>query len=118
MTRDNLYQYDGIIRLSHRVVVYVPSESNGNPIPDRDALVDHVLSTLSDLCGGATASDAVGYWMSPAGSLVKEPVTLAFAYCSDLEPVIDGLLQLALELKKRAGQESVAFEVDNELFMI
>lgn len=68
--------------------------------------------------GGATATDVVGYWQSPGGLLAKEKVTLAYAFCQDLEVVFDGLLGLVLRVKAQAGQESIAFEVDNELYLI
>jgi len=118
MTKEQLQQYRAVICLSHKIVVYIPSEWAGQPISNRVAIVENVLSGLSDLCGGATSTEALGYFQSPGGTLVKERVTLAYAFVSDLDSILDDVLDLAIHLKAQARQESVALEIDNELYLI
>ena len=118
MTKAELQEYSALIRLSHKIMIYCPSESNGILLPNRQDIVDYVLGELSAMCGGATASDALGVWQSPGGRLVKEHISLAYAFTDDLADKIDSLLTLALWVKDAGKQESVAFEIDGELYLL
>jgi len=98
--------------------VYVPSESNGQAIPNRQQFVDETLTRLSLLCGGATSTEATGSWVSEDGRLVKEKVTLVYAFTNELPKVLPDIVQFAQTLKERTQQESLALELAGTLYLI
>lgn len=112
---------ENAIKLSHRVTVYVPSlRQDGTPTA---SYADECAGLLSDLFGGATSTDAVGYWRHHdgplAGTVAREHVRMVFAYASTLEESdIDTLYQWIVDLKARADQEAVALEINGELYIV
>lgn len=52
--------------LRHRVAIYVPGTNGVNTAADNAHYVKMAAATLSNLFGGATATPAIGYWMSDA----------------------------------------------------
>jgi hypothetical protein len=54
------------------------------------------------------------------GELVKENVTVVLSYTSQsqLEACIEGVYEFCLNMKQELGQESVALEVNNQLYLI
>ena len=65
--------------LRHRVAVYVPGTNGVNTAADNARYVQMAAATLSNLFGGATATPAIGYWMSDAAVLVEEKTPLVYA---------------------------------------
>jgi len=118
MTVKRLRNYKEIITLSHKVTVYVPSESGGQPLSNRQEILDYTLAELARICGGATSTEALGYWQSPTGRVVRERVTLVYAFCADLDGAIDDVVTLVESVKAESRQESMAFEIDGELYLI
>lgn len=53
-----------MIELSSRLTVYVPSTKNINEVIDNTEYVNKTASMLSEYFGGATATEASGYWTS------------------------------------------------------
>ena len=107
-----------LFKLSHKVSVYIPSNSQGMGF-DNTVQVDRALTFLASECGGSTSTQAVGCWLSVAGGLVKENVTLVFAYRKDLDTTfVDKLVDYALNLREELHQESVAVEVDGEMYFV
>lgn len=109
------------IKLSHRVAVYVPSRTEQGGAAE--SFADEAATLLSGLFGGATSSDAVGYWVHDSGplvgSLVRESVRLVFAYAEALtEESVDAVVALCEKIKREAQQEAVALEIDGELYLI
>ena len=109
-----------LIKLSCRVAVYVPSTVDVNQATDNAEQVDGTLRLLSSLFGGATAADAMGCWLSDAGSLIKERITVVYAYCSSdqIKEAIEQVLSHAESIKQAMKQESVAIEVNGELYFV
>lgn len=109
-----------VIKLSHRVTIYVPSRNlTGALLKDRSGHVTDALEFLTDKFGGATATEAVGYWRGAAGILIPEDVTLVFAYAKELtSTVVDEIVQFVETKKSSMGQESVAIEIDGEMYII
>ena len=112
---------EGMFKLSHKVAVYIPTKDNKGK--DLDArimteLEDGVCGSLSAINGGATATDAVGYWKLQDGTLCKEKVRMVFSYTDNLEASIDEAMRLAEWIKFMANQEAVSVEVNNELYII
>lgn len=72
-----------VFSLSSKVTVYVPATININKEIDNKEFVDRAATLLSDCFGGATSTDALGYWTSQTAGLVKERTTMVFAYASE-----------------------------------
>lgn len=106
--------------MSCQIKIYVPSTVNVNEKIDNSEWVDKSLKFLSSEFGGATASKALGAWVSNSGSLVKEDVTLVFAYADQgkLEMSIDRIYMYCLNMKKQLSQEAIALEINGEMYLI
>lgn len=109
-----------LFKLSSKVTVIVPATKNINEEIDNTPYVDRVAALLSNLFGGATATNTLGYWVSPTAGLVKEKSTTVFAYCnqSDLEAGVDRVIDLCQELKKELAQDAIALEINGEMYFI
>jgi hypothetical protein len=120
MTNKQQARLKSLIKLSASVRVYVPATVNGNEAYDNTLDVNDTAATLSNLFGGATIYDAVGCWVSPALGFIRERTTIVESHCDTeaLELHIDQVLDLAEELKHKLTQESIALEVNNELYLI
>lgn len=108
------------IKLGSKVTVYVPATTNVNETFDNSGHVDKTASLLSECFGGATSSPAIGYWLSSSAGLVKENTTVVFAYASeaDLTNKIDTVVEWCENMKKDLSQESIALEINGEMYFI
>ncbi len=108
------------IELSCSVKVYVPSTLNVNLPVDNEVYIDSTLELMSKLFGGATSSKGIGCWISASSELVKEQVTIVFSYCkeSDLQTHLDEIYEHCMFLKSEMGQEAIALEVNNKLYLV
>lgn len=84
---------------------------NINEAIDNSKFVDAAATLLSDCFGGATSTEALGYWVSDTAGLVKENTTMVFAYAGK---VIDFCESLKIEM----SQDAVALELNGEMFFI
>lgn len=66
----------GVVKLASRVAIYVPSTTDTNHPTDNRQQVEEVAAKLSAMFGGATATEARGYWVSQSAGLVGEAVTM------------------------------------------
>ena len=109
-----------LIKLSSKVAIYVPSTVNINCQIDNSKYVEKTGGFLSECFGGATSTKCVGMWMSNSEGLVKEKTTLVFAYCTSeqLEKNIDAVIDYCISLKNELKQESIALEVNGEMYFI
>ena len=108
------------IPLVHQVKFYVPSTLDlDKPIDDVSPFITRVEVCLSQWFGGATAYPALGVWLSGNGQLVTERVTIvqSFANESSFQEFLPNVVALAGEVKRDMLQESVAVEVDNQLYL-
>lgn len=106
-----------LFTLSNKVTVYIPATIDINKEIDNTIYVERAATLLSDLFGGATATEAIGFWTSPTAGLVKERTTMVFAY-ADQEALRDGLDQVIdfiLDIKRELNQDSVALEINGEM---
>ena len=67
-------QIPGAIKLASRVSVYVPSTTDTDQPTDNREQVEKVAAKLSEMFGGATASEARGYWSSETADLLPRPL--------------------------------------------
>lgn len=107
--------------LEHQVKVYIPSTVDVDTKVDTREYVKLAIKTLSDLFGGATATEALGGWTTKQGEVVTEKVTIVSSYCKK-EQLEDGglesVLKLAKKVKNELKQEAVSLEYDNKLYLI
>lgn len=109
-----------MIELSSRITVYIPSTTDINKAIDNSKYVDECATLLSDLFGGATSTNALGYWVSGTTGLVKEKSTMIFAYCkeADLETGIDKVIEYCENLKTELKQDAIALELNGKMYFI
>lgn len=115
-----LMQLENLVKLSSKVSIIVPSTYDVDKAIDSTAYVDAILTALSDMFGGATASDTLGCWLSPTAGLVKEKSVTVFAYCheKDLADNIGAIIEKCEWLKSEMKQEAIAMEVNGEMYFI
>lgn len=108
--------------LNSKVVVFLPSVANGQAIETqtRENAIDETASLLAKLAGGATAQNAMGYWLSDRDGLVKEDVTLLTAFCQaeKFESMRAALLAHAEYLKNKLQQEAIAVQFNETLELV
>ena len=106
------------IKLGSQIKIFVPSTYNVCVPMDSNVWVDKSLNLLSACFGGATSTKALGAWISNTGDLVKENVTLVFAYAKeqDLEESIETIYDFCMDMKREMKQEAIALEVNGNLY--
>lgn len=104
--------------LPYKYSVTVPSvDKNGNLI-DQDAAVKVVLIKMSELFGGATATQSKGAWIDADGRLVVEDVVQITSYSDRTDAAIRAdLEQFAYQLQQDLQQDAVAYETPNGLHL-
>ena len=103
--------------LDSKVGIYVPSTQNVNESVDNSEQVKSVIKELSVLFGGATASDAVGGWVTESGEIVVEHVTIVYSFCTSeqLKDHFDDIYSIAQRIKKEMTQEAVTLEINGQV---
>lgn len=106
--------------LNSKVSVYVPSTINVNESTDNTEYVKRVITELASMFGGATASKAVGGWVSASGETIIEDVTIVYAFCTEkqLQDNFHKVLSICETLKKEMSQEAISLEVNGQLAFI
>lgn len=106
--------------LRHRVAVYVPGTNGVNAAADNARYVKMAAATLSNLFGGATATPAIGYWMSDAAGLVEEKTTIVYAYAAgaDLERGLDVVIDFCADMRGDLRQEAISLAIDDSMYFI
>ena len=106
--------------LRHRVAIYVPGTNGVNTAADNARYVQMAAATLSNLFGGATATPAVGYWVSDAAGLIEEKTTVVYAYAAgaDLERGLDTVIDFCADMRAELHQEAISLELDNAIYFI
>lgn len=97
-------------------LINVPKfDNDGNSL---DALVEQVMTILSQKFGGATAIDVTGCWFGPDGKLYREPITqiiTAYQPSSDADNVLRSIAvgagmiakQLAMYVRYASGEVEI-----------
>ena len=113
-------KFKNLISLNHRICVYVPSTQGVSTQADNSKYVEATAELLSNCFGGATSTQAIGYWISDNEGLVKEHPVLVYAYAKeeDFIQYIDLIIDFCNQLKEDLQQEAISLEVDNQLYFI
>lgn len=103
--------------LDSKVAIYVPSTINVNEETDNTAQVIRIIRRLSELFGGATASDAVGGWVAEDGQTVIEKVKIVYSFCTSdqLKENISTIIEICEELKNEMSQEAITLEINGQV---
>ena len=109
-----------VFDLDSKVAIYVPTTNNAVEACDNSEMVKRVLMTLSNLFGGATATDAVGGWVSTEHGLITERVTIIYSFCKSeaFASNIDAILELCETIKNEMNQEAVTLEYNGQVKFI
>ena len=110
----------GVVKLASRVAIYVPSTTDTDHATDNRQQVEEVAAKLSAMFGGATATEARGYWVSQSAGLVGEAVTIVYsnAAAEDIENHAAEIVAICHKIKNEMKQEAVSLEVDGNLFLV
>ncbi len=106
--------------LDSKVSIYVPSTVNVSEHIDNKKFVDYVLSELAKLFGGATSTAAMGAYMSQAGELIRENVTICYSNCKsqDFAANMGKILEICNTLKNEMSQECISIEFNGQMAWI
>lgn len=109
-----------LFKLSSKITVYIPSTVDVNKPIDNTAYVEKAATLLSNLFGGATSCETLGYWTSPTAGLIKEHTTQVFAYCSDkdLQEHAEKVIDFCENMKSELKQDAIAIEINGEMYFI
>lgn len=118
MTANN--RLKAMFSLKSKINVYIPATVNINETIDNTEFVNKATTLLSECFGGATSTEALGYWVSDTAGLVKENTTMVFAYAGedDLKKNLDKVIDFCQDLKTEMKQDAVALELNGEMFFI
>lgn len=113
-------QIAGAVKLDSRVSVYVPSTTDTDKPTDSRAQVEKVAAKLSEMFGGATATEARDYWVSQSAGLVGEAVTIVYSNATPeaVQEHAAEVVQLCQQIKEDMQQEGVSLDVDGTLYII
>lgn len=103
--------------LDCKVSIYVPSTVNVNEVVDNKEQVKRVITELSQMFGGATATEAVGGWVCDNGETVLEKVTIVYSFCNSdsLQKHFGDVYQICERIKKEMSQEAVTLEINGQV---
>lgn len=110
------------IERAERVAIYVPSTTDVNKAAAEEAakMAGYTAEQLSKLFGGATATNAAGYWLSDNAGLVAEDVKIIYANVTEkeLDEHAEEVLELAEFIKKEMKQEGILIEISGKSYII
>lgn len=97
----------------------MPSTTDTDHPADNRQQVEEVAAKLSAMFGGATATEARGYWVSQSAGLVGEAVTIVYsnAAAEDIENHAAEIVAICQKIKREMEQEAVSLEINGELFL-
>lgn len=115
---------DRAVRLEVEQAITVPSTKDGDkPISRREfkRRVDEVQDYLSRTFGGETSIKGQGGYISEkTGKLIEEPVQVVTSFADDkgFSKKQKELIKKLREWRKEWGQESVAYQLEDDLYII
>lgn len=103
--------------LDCKVSIYVPSTVDVNKEVDNKEQVKRVITELSQMFGGATATEAVGGWVCDNGETVLEKVTIVYSFCNSesLQKHFEDVYGICERIKKEMSQEAVTLEINGQV---
>ncbi|WJH36601.1 hypothetical protein N6H14_13140 [Paenibacillus sp. CC-CFT747] len=81
--------------------------------------MDQALENFSSWFGGATAVDGQGAWVDDSQKLIKENVTIVYAFAEKLDKTaINQVVDYAKAMKTELAQSAISLEVDGRMYFI
>lgn len=111
--KQQLFSFD----LNSKVAIYVPSTINVSEECDNTQYVKNTIKQLSTWFGGATATPAIGGWVSAAGEVVVENVSIVYSFCTTekLQEYAADIIELCKTIKREMRQEAVTLEINGQV---
>lgn len=111
--KQQLFSFD----LNSKVAIYVPSTINVSEECDNTQYVKNTIKQLSTWFGGATATPAIGGWVSAAGEVVVENVSIVYSFCTTekLQEYAADIIELCKTIKHEMRQEAVTLEINGQV---
>ena len=108
----------GVVKLDSSVAIYVPSTTDTDKPADNRQQVEDVAAKMSAMFGGATATEARGYWVSQSAGLVGEGVTIVYSNASAeaIEAHAAELVSICRQIKEDMTQEAVSLEINGAIY--
>ena len=108
--------------LNCKFAVYVPTTVHVDKVDNdlAEYVKQHVTKCLAEWFGGATATPAVGAWVSESGKVVYENVNIVYAYCTSEQAVamFENVVGLCEYVKHTMSQEAVTLEYNGQVKFI
>ena len=106
--------------LDCKVSIYVPSTTNVSETCNNSEQVRKVITELSKMFGGATASEAIGGWVCADGQTILEKVTIVYSFCDStkLAEHFDEVYEICERIKREMSQEAVTLEINGQVKFI
>lgn len=97
--------------------IYVPSTMDVDEVIDNSAEVVRVIGELSSIFGGATATPALGGWVTEKGSVVVEKTTIVYSFCTSEQAAehFEEVLAICERIKREYRQEAVTLEYNGQI---
>lgn len=77
-------------------------------------LAQEIAETMTRRYGGATMTNATGYYMADSGAIIREPVIIVESYVLDNRDPEPLARTLAQHIRRRMSQESTLYTVDRQ----
>ena len=110
------------MKLTNKIQIFIPSTYEGNK-PAKRLQRKETKRASKYFCsyfGGATATTAQGYYISPEKGLIKEKQNIIYSACTDeaLTEHKNKFFAYAKRLCRRMRQESVTLEINGTMQFI
>ena len=103
------------------VKLYYPSvDLNNKPLDQAisNPIYKGLISKLSSINGGCTVYPVQGYYLTSAGQLIADDISLITSYTERLDETINIMKECSMIILKSLDQESVLIEVNNQMEFI
>lgn len=105
--------------LTKKVSIYIPSTIDVNKEIDTSQYIDECAILLSEMFGGATSQQVNGYWNSDTHGLVKENITIVYAFHNKMSSEqYKDIIAYCTKLRTELSQEAISLEINGRLIFI
>ncbi|AUQ92776.1 hypothetical protein PhaeoP24_04218 (plasmid) [Phaeobacter inhibens] len=99
-----------------KVELIIPTLDNDGS--DNSAIIERNIAQMCKLYGGATVTDAKGYWINDEGRLFEDAVKVLVSATTDKDSAMAELEKLAQDILDATDQEAVFLSVGGEAKII
>ena len=111
-----------MLRLPYYVSLFVPSTVDHN-VPNpmlHNSMMQHVAETMAKLFGGATVTDATGFYLADNGETIQEKIAVVRSNCSmeQFEQNKPAMVELAEFVCDTMRQECVGIDFNGTFSLV